>query len=95
MGQALKGAPPDDFPKPAPLSSDIGAGPRRALEDLRPEVVEDLNHLAPPVNFLPEIPTTVPPPTTQPPSLLPFLTTTTVPRPTTTLGTAIIPATAP
>jgi membrane peptidoglycan carboxypeptidase len=80
MGQALKTAPPADFPKPAALSGDIGAGPRRALEDLRPQVVEPI-YVDPPVTFLPEPTTTVVRPTTTLP-LFGFLTTTT--RPTTT-----------
>ncbi|MGI8807911.1 MAG: transglycosylase domain-containing protein [Acidimicrobiales bacterium] len=80
MGQALKSAPPADFPKPATLSGDIGAGARRALEDLRPQVVEPI-YVDPPITLFPEPPTTVlrPAPTTPP--LLGFLTTTTTPRP--------------
>jgi penicillin-binding protein 1A len=81
MGQALKSAPPADFPKPAALSGDIGAGPRRALEDLRPQVVEPI-YVDPPVTFIPETTTTIFRPTTTFP-LLGFLTTTT--RPTTTV----------
>ena len=86
MGEVLKNAPAADFPKPAALSGDIGAGPRRQLEDLRPEVVEPI-YLDPPVTFVAP-PTTVvaPTPTTLPP-FLGFLTTTTRPRPTTTAPT--------
>jgi penicillin-binding protein 1A len=82
MGQALKNAPAADFPKPVALAGDIGAGPRRALEDLRPQVVEPI-YVDPPVTLIP--PTTAPrliPPTTLP--FLPFLTSTTRPRTTTT-----------
>jgi penicillin-binding protein 1A len=84
MGEALKNAPPADFPKPAALSGDIGAGPRRQLEDLRPEVVEPIyldplvTLVAPPTTVVAPTPTTIPP-------VLGFLTTTTRPRPTTTV----------
>jgi penicillin-binding protein 1A len=82
MGQALKNAPPADFPKPAALSGDIGAGPRRAPEDLRPQETQPV-YVDPPVNLFPETTTTVmvvrPTVPTQPP-LLPFLTTTTLAR---------------
>ena len=88
MGQALKNAPPADFPKPAPLAGDIGAGPRRAPEDLRPTVVEPI-YVDPPVTVIPAPPTTVfvpPPPSTLP--VFPFLTTSsTVPRPGVTFPT--------
>jgi penicillin-binding protein 1A len=92
MGQALKNAPPADFPKPAALSGELGAGPRRALEDLRPQVVEPI-YVDPPVT-LPEPPTSIVrlPASTIPP-FLGFLTTTTrppvtvvPPTTTTTLG---------
>ena len=89
MGQALKDAPPADFAKPAALAGDIGAGPRRAPEDLRPQETTPI-YVDPPVTLIPPPPTTGlrPTPTTTPP-LLPFLTTTvprstTVPRQTTT-----------
>jgi penicillin-binding protein 1A len=84
MGEALKNAPPADFPKPAALSGDIGAGPRRQLEDLRPEVVEPIyldplvTLVAPPTTVVAPTPTTIPP-------VLGFLTTTTRPRPSTTV----------
>jgi penicillin-binding protein 1A len=87
MGQALKDAPEADFPRPAALSGDIGAGPRRALEDLRVQVVEPI-YVDPPVVTIPPTPTTlIPPPTTTVGQLFPFLTTTTVPRPATTTTT--------
>ncbi|MDQ3898819.1 MAG: penicillin-binding protein [Actinomycetota bacterium] len=84
MGQALKNAPPADFPKPAALSGDIGAGPRRAPEDLRPQETQPV-YVDPPVDLFPETTTTAVRPTvpTVPP-LLPFLPTTTLPRPSTT-----------
>ena len=80
MGQALKSAPAADFPKPAALSGDIGAGSRRAPEDLRPQVVEPI-YIDPPVTVFPQIPipTTVARPTTTFPPLFGFLTTTTRP----------------
>ena len=79
MGQVLKNAPAADFPKPVALAGDIGAGPRRPLEDLRPEEVEQI-YLDPPVTFVAPPTTTVTPATTVPP-FLGFLTTTTRPRP--------------
>ncbi len=82
MGQALKTAPPADFPKPAALSGDIGAGPRRQLEDLRPQVVEPI-YVDPPVTLFPPTTMTVPRTTTTFP-LFGFLTTTTRPPATTT-----------
>jgi membrane peptidoglycan carboxypeptidase len=88
MGQALKNAPPADFPKPAPLAGDLAAGARRAPEDLRPQVVEPI-YVDPPVTLFPTPTTSLtpfPPPTAPP--LFPFLTTTTVPRPTTSIGRA-------
>ncbi|CAA9226591.1 MAG: Multimodular transpeptidase-transglycosylase [uncultured Acidimicrobiales bacterium] len=90
MGQALKNAPAADFPKPAALSGDLGAGARRAPEDLRPQNVEPI-YVDPPVTLIPEPTTTIvrPPVTTVPP-LIGLLTTTTRPRPTTT-----VPATPP
>jgi len=86
MGAALKNAPPADFPKPAALSGDLNAGPRRAPEDLRPQVAEPI-YVDPPVTLFPPPPTTVfnPVPSTLFPPLLPFLTTTTRTPPTTTL----------
>ncbi|MDQ3642031.1 MAG: penicillin-binding transpeptidase domain-containing protein, partial [Actinomycetota bacterium] len=90
MGQALKNAPAADFPKPAALSGDLGAGARRAPEDLRPQTVEPI-YVDPPVTLFPEPTTTlVRPPVTTVPPILGFLTTTTRPRPTTT-----VPATPP
>jgi len=77
MGQALKNAPAADFPKPATLAGDFGAGARRALEDLRPQAVEPI-YIDPPVTLLPPPPTTlVGPPTTNP--FFGFFTTTTQP----------------
>ncbi|MDQ4068421.1 MAG: transglycosylase domain-containing protein [Actinomycetota bacterium] len=87
MGQVLKNAPPADFPKPVALAGDIGAGPRRAPEDLRPQVVEPI-YVDAPVTLFAEPPTTtttVLQPTT-PPIALPILPTTTIPRPTTSLS---------
>jgi penicillin-binding protein 1A len=87
MGQALKNAPPADFPKPAALSGDINAGPRRAPEDLRPpEVVEPI-YVEPPVTVLIAPPTTIANPVPSPgfTPLLPFLTSV-PPRPTTTVA---------
>ena len=87
MTQALKNAPPADFPKPAALAGDIGAGARRALEDLRPQVVEPI-YVDPPITLFPPPPTTAlslfPNPTFPP--VLGFLTTTTTPRPTSTVA---------
>jgi penicillin-binding protein 1A len=85
MGQALKNAPAADFPKPVALAGDIGAGPRRTPEDLRPTIVEPI-YIDPPITLIPPPPTTIvrQPPTTLP--LFPFFTTTTAPRPTTTIG---------
>jgi penicillin-binding protein 1A len=82
MGEALKGAPPADFPKPAALAGDISAGPRRQLEDLRPQFVEPI-YVDPPVTIFVPPTTLLSPPTTAP--FFGFLTTTTRPRPTTTL----------
>jgi penicillin-binding protein 1A len=82
MSQALKNAPAADFPKPAALTGDITAGARRQLEDLRPQVVEPI-YVDPPITLI-QPPTTFLTPTTTIP-LLGFLTTTTRPRPTTTL----------
>ena len=83
MGEALKNAPPADFPKPAALAGDITAGARRQPEDLRPQVVEPI-YIDPPVTlFTPPTTTFIAPPTTFP--LFGFLTTTTRPRTTTTL----------
>jgi len=88
MGQALKNAPPADFPKPAALSGEIGAGPRRALEDLREETVEPI-YVDPPVATIPPLPTTVVPlPGATIPPFLGFLTTTTRPQ-----STTIVPPT--
>jgi membrane peptidoglycan carboxypeptidase len=84
MGQALKNAPPADFPKPAALSGDIGAGARRALEDLRPQIVEPI-YLDPPVTLFPPPPTTILSTTTTLP-FLGFLTTTTRPPVTSTVA---------
>jgi penicillin-binding protein 1A len=82
MGEALKGAPAADFPKPAALAGDISAGARRQLEDLRPQFVEPI-YIDPPVTIFQPPTTFLSPPTTAP--LLGFLTTTTRPRgPTTT-----------
>ena len=82
MGEALKGAPAADFPKPAALAGDITAGARRQLEDLRPQFVEPI-YIDPPIT-IPQPPTTfLSPPTTAP--FFGFLTTTTRPRPTSTL----------
>jgi len=79
MGQALKNAPVADFPKPAALSGDLGAGPRRALEDLRPQVVEPI-YVDPPITLFPPPPTSIlSPPTTSP--FFGFLTTTTTTQP--------------
>ncbi len=90
MSQALKGAPAADFPKPAPLAGDIGAGPRRQPEDLRPQIVEPI-YITPPITLFLDPPTTLlRPPTTTIPPFLGFLTTTTRP-PTTT--TTTVPAT--
>ncbi|MGI8984960.1 MAG: transglycosylase domain-containing protein [Acidimicrobiales bacterium] len=66
MGQALKNTPPTDFPKPMALAGDITAGARRALEDLRPQVVEPI-YVDPPVTLF--VPTTTAPPTTRNPIL--------------------------
>jgi penicillin-binding protein 1A len=86
MGQALKDAPPADFPKPAALAGDIGAGARRALEELTPQVREPI-YIDPPVTLFP--PSTTTTSTTSPlstlPPLLPFGTTTTAPPPSTTV----------
>jgi membrane peptidoglycan carboxypeptidase len=82
MSQALKNAPPADFPKPAALSGDIAAGPRRQPEDLRPQTVEPI-YVDPPVTFV--VPTTTPAPTSTLPPFLGFLTTTSRPPPTTTV----------
>ncbi|HET7722185.1 MAG TPA: transglycosylase domain-containing protein [Acidimicrobiales bacterium] len=81
MGEALKGAPPADFPKPAALAGDITAGARRQLEDLRPQIIEPI-YVDPPVTIF-QPPTTFLSPTTTIP-FLGFLTTTTRPRGTTT-----------
>jgi penicillin-binding protein 1A len=85
MGTALKNAPPADFPKPAALSGDLAAGPRRPLEDLRPPVTEPI-YVAPPVTIAPPSTILSPIPTTLFPPLFPFLTTTTLPRPTSSIG---------
>ncbi len=79
MGQALKNAPTADFPKPAALAGDIGAGPRRALEDLRPQIVEPI-YVDPPVTLFPQPQITLTPPTS---SFFGFLTTTTTQPPAT------------
>ncbi|HTJ76851.1 MAG TPA: transglycosylase domain-containing protein [Acidimicrobiales bacterium] len=85
MGTALKNAPPADFPKPAALSGDLAAGPRRPLDDLRPPVTEPI-YVAPPVTIAPPSTILTPIPTTLFPPLFPFLTTTTLPRPTSSIG---------
>ena len=93
MGEALKGAPPADFPKPAALAGDISAGARRQLEDLRPQFVEPI-YVDPPVTIFVPPTTLLSPPTTAP--FFGFLTTTTRPRgPTTTLFPPITSTTRP
>jgi membrane peptidoglycan carboxypeptidase len=92
MGEALKGAPPADFPKPAALAGDISAGARRQLEDLRPQFVEPI-YVDPPVTIFQPPTTFFSPPTTAP--FFGFLTTTTRPRPTTTLFPPITSTTRP
>lgn len=82
MGEALKNAPAADFPKPAALTGDITAGARRQLEDLRPQVIEPI-YVDPPITIFQPPTTFLTPATTIP--LLAFLTTTTRPRPTSTL----------
>jgi penicillin-binding protein 1A len=84
MGQALKNAPAADFPKPAALAGDIGAGPRRAPEDLRPQEVEPI-YVDPPVTLFQPPTTQITLPVITQPTLFPFQTTTTIPRTTTTL----------
>ena len=84
MGTALKNAPPADFPKPAALSGDLAAGPRRPLDDLRPQVTEPI-YVAPPVTIAPPSTILTPIPSTLFPPLFPFLTTTTLPRPTSSI----------
>jgi penicillin-binding protein 1A len=80
MGQALKDAPAADFPKPAPLAGDLGPGPRRALEDLRPKVVEPI-YVDAPVQVFVEPPTTVPAPVVTLPPILGGIFTSTTTRP--------------
>jgi penicillin-binding protein 1A len=93
MGEALKNAPPADFPKPAALTGDITAGARRQIEDLRPQVVEPI-YVDPPITVIQPPPTLLTaPPTTLP--LLGFLTTTTRPRPTTSLTPSTTSTTRP
>ncbi len=65
MGEALKGAPAADFPKPAALAGDITAGARRQLEDLRPQVVEPI-YVDPPITLFQPPTTLLAPPTTFP-----------------------------
>jgi len=65
MGEALKGAPPADFPSPAPLAGDVNAGARRDPLELVPKEPAQAFVAVP--SF--DVPTT----TTSPP--------TTVPRP--------------
>ncbi|MDQ2825661.1 MAG: transglycosylase domain-containing protein [Actinomycetota bacterium] len=84
MGTALKSAPPADFPKAPPLAGDIGAGARRAPEDLTPPTTVPPVYIPPPSTPV----TLFPPPgtggttaTTQPSFNL--FGTTTVPPPTT------------
>jgi penicillin-binding protein 1A len=84
MGTVLKNAPPADFPKPAALAGDINAGARRPLEDLRPQTVEPI-YVDPPVTIAPPSTILTPIPTTLFPPLFPFLTTTTLPRATTSI----------
>jgi penicillin-binding protein 1A len=86
MGQALKNAPEANFPKPVALAGDITAGARRALEDLRPQVVEPI-YVDPPVTIFAPPTTMLSIPTTTLP-LFGFLTTTTRPRP-------VVPTTTP
>lgn len=94
MGQALKNAPPADFPKPAVLAGDINAGPRRQLEDLRPQIVEPI-YIDPPITlFAGPLPTQPNPfPGATLPPLFGFLTTTTTPHATTTVKPATTTAT--
>jgi membrane peptidoglycan carboxypeptidase len=93
MGQALKNAPPADFPKPAALAGDIGAGARRQLEDLRPQIVEPI-YVDPPVTLFPQPPTTVVTPTsTTLPFPFGFLTSTTRPPVTSTISPPTTPTT--
>ncbi len=93
MGQALKDAPPADFPKPAALSGDIGAGARRALEDLRPPNTDPI-FIEPPITVPPPPSTVAPAPT---PTLLPpflgFLNSTTTTRPPPTTAPPTTPTT--
>jgi len=78
MGAALKTAPAADFVKAAPLAGDLGAGVRRAPEDLRPPAAEQPILVAPPVTlFPPQGPGFLNPTPTTPPPLFGFLTTTT------------------
>ncbi len=96
MGTALKNAPAADFVKAAPLAGDLGAGPRRAPEDLRPQVAEPI-YVDPPVTLIPQ-PTIPNPNTTATTSLFGGLFGTTVPStvptpttPTTRLSTFPFP----
>jgi penicillin-binding protein 1A len=86
MGAALKGAPPADFAKPAPLAGDLGAGARRAPEDLRPQVAEPI-YVDPPVTLIPPPQANNPNPNATPttqPSFFGGLFNTTIPATTTT-----------
>jgi penicillin-binding protein 1A len=99
MSQALKNAPPADFPPPAALAGDIAAGARKAPEETQLttplQIISGTAPSLPPQATLPPTSTphlTLPPSpfatttTTRPPiTLPPFLTTTTtIFRPTTT-----------
>jgi len=88
MGEALKNAPPADFPKPAPLAGDVNAGARRAPAELAPPGPAQF-FIALPAFELPTTTSTTVPSVTRP-TLLPGIgrqTTTTIRRPTTTTST--------
>ena len=86
MGEALKNAPPADFPSPAPLAGDVTAGARRPAQELKPPEPAQI-FIPLPAFELPTTTTTVVPVTPRPGLTLPPVsrqTTTTIRRPTTT-----------
>ncbi len=86
MGEALKNAPPADFPSPAPLAGDVTAGARRPAQDLKPPEPAQI-FIPLPAFDLPTTTTTVVPVRPRPGLTLPPVsrqTTTTIRRATTT-----------
>jgi hypothetical protein len=76
MSQALKNAPPADFPPPVALAGDIAAGARRAPEETQMTTpLQIISGTAPSLPPQATLPTVTTPHLTLPPS--PFATTTT------------------